>query len=361
MLQIAIVGAGLCGIALANRVRAEGRSFMLFEARERPGGRILTVDGVDLGPSWFWPATQPRIARLVSQLGLPTFAQHDSGRSLAQTDPNAPPATLDVPAVHNGALRIGGGTERLVQALTARLPKAALQFGQVLESLEDRGDHVALRFTNGDLVLARQAVLALPPRLLEAQVEFDPPLSPQLRQSMAGTLTWMANQAKLACVYPRAFWRDRGLSGNAFAHYPQAVLAEIYDAADEHSGVAALGAFVALAPAQRQLFEVGLSMMATSQLTQLFGPDASTGQPLYLDWAAERYTWAERDRLPLDAPFSHPEYGTQILTEAMWGNKLHFGGTETAVYGGGYMEGALEAAGRIAKHLLRPAQLVALA
>ena len=54
--------------------------FRLYEARERLGGRILsqpTQAGgrVDLGPTWFWPETQPSITRLIEDLGLPTQAQ----------------------------------------------------------------------------------------------------------------------------------------------------------------------------------------------------------------------------------------------------------------------------------------------
>lgn len=356
MLDTAIVGAGLCGLALANSLQAQGRGFALFEARPRPGGRIRTVEGVDLGPSWFWPETQPRMARLVTQLGLKAFPQHDEGRSLGQTDPNAKPAALEMATVHNGAMRMAGGTASLVQALVARLPATSFHFNRVLESLEDRGDHVALGFDDGRVVLARQAVLALPPRLLEEHVRFNPPLSPDMRQTMAGTLTWMATQAKMACVYPKAFWREQGLSGNAFASYPQAVLAEVSDAGDEASGTAALAAFVALPPALRQKFEAGLPMLAASQLAQLFGAQAGEDEQryqLYQDWAAERYTCAELDKLPEDNPLAHPEYGEPALTQPLWDDKLYLGGTETAVYGGGYMEGALESAGRIVKQLLQ--------
>lgn len=40
--RIAIVGAGLAGLTAAYRLRQEGISFDLFEARKRAGGRVLT-------------------------------------------------------------------------------------------------------------------------------------------------------------------------------------------------------------------------------------------------------------------------------------------------------------------------------
>ena len=61
--------------------------FVLLEARNRFGGRILTVDetgrpaadGFDLGPSWYWPRMQPAIAELIAELRLPAFGQHSDG------------------------------------------------------------------------------------------------------------------------------------------------------------------------------------------------------------------------------------------------------------------------------------------
>ncbi len=37
------------------------------------------LDRVDLGPTWFWPAFQPQLDRLVHELGLERFAQHEEG------------------------------------------------------------------------------------------------------------------------------------------------------------------------------------------------------------------------------------------------------------------------------------------
>ena len=68
MLEIAIVGAGICGLTLGRELAARGVSFALFEARERLGGRVLSVQNptngerLDLGPTWFWPDTQPAVS-----------------------------------------------------------------------------------------------------------------------------------------------------------------------------------------------------------------------------------------------------------------------------------------------------------
>lgn len=78
-----VVGAGLCGLALTRSLVARGLSVTLLEARDRIGGRVLTRtdaqtgQALDLGATWYWHETEPRITALLSELGLATLAQHD--------------------------------------------------------------------------------------------------------------------------------------------------------------------------------------------------------------------------------------------------------------------------------------------
>ncbi|WP_109563294.1 FAD-dependent oxidoreductase [Jannaschia seohaensis] len=76
---MAIVGAGLSGLALAVALRAEGRDVRVLEARDRPGGRVLSQHGYDLGPAWIWPHNH-RLLTLARRLGLRTFPQYSAGR-----------------------------------------------------------------------------------------------------------------------------------------------------------------------------------------------------------------------------------------------------------------------------------------
>ncbi len=76
MLETAIIGGGLCGLATAAHLRHRGESFVLFEARQRLGGRVLTIQcktsglAIDLGAAWFWPDNQPLLTALLEELGL---------------------------------------------------------------------------------------------------------------------------------------------------------------------------------------------------------------------------------------------------------------------------------------------------
>lgn len=359
MLATAIVGGGLCGLALAKALHEEGRPFALFEARPRLGGRIYTVAcetarmPIDLGATWFWPQAQPRIAQLAATLGLSAYPQWDGGDVLYLTSPNVAPRAVRVDKLHGDAHRLEGGMGTLVQALAARLPAERVRTDHALTAVTDHGDHVELAFRTANRVRhvkARRVVLCVPPRVLDERVRFTPDLDGRLIDCLRRTPTWMAHQAKVVVGYEQAFWRTAGHSGSAFAAHAQAVLGELFDACDAQARHAALGGFLALLPPQREALQLDLPMFIRSQLVQFFGPEALRGERHYHDWADEPYTCASLDRNP---PRTAPHYGHHLLRQAYWNHKLHFGGTETASYGGGYLEGALEAA----EHLHRELEL----
>jgi monoamine oxidase len=361
MLDTAIIGAGVSGLALARSLHEQGRSFALYEARGRFGGRVLSVQdpssehAIDLGPTWYWPDTQPRVAKLVADLGLANFAQHDEGALLHLREADKTPEVIEGQKVHNGARRLEGGMASLVTALAEALPQQALHLEHVLVRLQDHDDHVSLTFRVNEAsaeVEARRVVVAIPPRLLLEQVGFKPLLDDATRHAMHQAATWMAAQAKVVIAYAQPHWRAAGRSGNAFVSHDQAVIGEIFDACDAGATRAALGGFLAFAPEQREAFAAGLPMLMASQMAQVFGNALEGGGAQhYQDWATEGFTCSRLDR---DAPATeHVDCANPLLRQAHWDGKLFLGGAETAANGAGYIEGALDAARRIQRAITR--------
>ncbi|HEY5582189.1 MAG TPA: FAD-dependent oxidoreductase [Rhodoferax sp.] len=353
--DVAIVGAGLCGLALARLLTGRGLEVQVIEARERLGGRVYTEhceftgQALDLGPTWFWLDTEPRIAALLTELGLASRPQHDPGDALWLTDPNREPdRRIEPGGLHVGARRIEGGAARLVDALAATLPSGSIRTGVALQALRDRGAFIELLPSTGHPIRARQVVLALPARLVHEKIQFDPPLPTSVWEALAATPTWMAARAKSVTTFAQPFWRTAGHSGNAFVRHAQAVLGEVFDASEGKAG--ALGGFVALNAAQRANFKRGLPLLIDSQLTQLFGPQTQDGHPFLQDWATEPWSCSALDRAsPPEPPLSDP-----LLRQPLWAGRVFLGGSETAAHGAGHMEGALESADRIAHAVCRP-------
>ncbi|MFG1479724.1 FAD-dependent oxidoreductase [Xanthobacter sp. V4C-4] len=361
MLDTAIIGGGLCGLALARHLNRQDRDFALYEARPRLGGRILTAvsattgEALDLGPTWFWPDTQPLVTAFLSELGLASFPQHDDGVVLHLNEADKAAKPVATPGVHGGARRVSGGLTRLVTTLAHGLPEEAIHLGHTLLAVTDAGDHVTLTLRAGDTlveVAARHVVIALPPRLVAETVRFTPALDAATRDAMGAAPTWMAAQAKAMIAYSRPHWREAGQSGNAFATHEQAVLGEIFDACDATGGKAALGGFLAFPPDLRQTFAVGLPMLLKSQMVQIFGSALDGDGELHLqDWAAEPFTCSARDKA--EPAGEHVAFSNPLLRRGLWDGRLHLGGSETATQGAGYLEGALEAARRIDRALAR--------
>lgn len=87
--DVIVAGGGVSGLAAADRLRSAGRSVLVLEARERVGGRTLTVplgdgsDVVDIGGQWVGPS-QDRALALIERFGLETFPTHADGENLLE-------------------------------------------------------------------------------------------------------------------------------------------------------------------------------------------------------------------------------------------------------------------------------------
>jgi len=248
-----------------------------------------------------------------------------------------------------GSLRLAGGVGGLTAGLAAEIGDDAIRTGHRLTAISSASDMIAAEIDAGDrlTITANQVVLAAPPRLLEANFDFTPHLPATARQEMRATPTWMAGHAKIIAVYPRPFWRDAELNGDAISH--RGPLAEIHDASPADGTVGALFGFAGV-PATQRLDQDQLLTAAKAQLASLFGPEALTPTDMVLqDWAAEDLTATKDDETP---PVSHPAYGSIDSLSDLWGGRLHIVSSETAPAFGGFIEGALEAAAAKAAELI---------
>ncbi|MEO9223906.1 MAG: flavin monoamine oxidase family protein [Acidimicrobiales bacterium] len=84
--DVVVVGGGLAGLTAATRLADAGSKVVLFEARERVGGRTLNHDlgdhkVVEVGGQWVGP-TQDHVLALAKSLGVATHPTYDKGRRI---------------------------------------------------------------------------------------------------------------------------------------------------------------------------------------------------------------------------------------------------------------------------------------
>lgn len=357
-----IIGGGLSGLYAAYKLEQSGTDFVLLEARDRLGGRILSLKPstltsfpfarFDLGAAWIWPSFQPLLHQLIKTIGLSVFPQFTEGSALYQDKPSTEPLRIEGPSPHEASKRLFSGTEYLIDALCTHIPSEYIRLNHQVTRIETTEKNLKISGYNksGHYVLkTHQVILAMPPRQIAAHIQFTPDLPAVLKNWLETTPTWMAAHAKLIALYTRPFWREKGLSGEFVSR--NSPLAEVYDASPAQNGPYALFGFYGLsASARHAIGQQSLVKQGLSQLADVFGKQAC--QPLeyfFKDWSRSPFTATLADK---DAPRTHPEYGLGVLERSYWNNQLIFAGSETAPHHGGYLEGALEAA-LLAVNLIR--------
>ena len=370
--RIAIVGAGLSGLYAAYRLKGMGfQDYVVLEARDIPGGRIASFDAsagtkshssgldrFDLGPTWFWPEYQSQLDQLVDALELSRFKQHEAGDTVIERSAAEAPMRVRGYVNTPESMRLVGGMGSLIDALRRELDPARILTGQTVRRLRTAGGQVELDVedTAGKSATwrAEHVLLALPPRLAERTIAFEPPLPKELAVQWRETSTWMAPHAKYVAVYDKPFWREDGLSGEGRSG--RGPLGEIHDASMPGGSAALFGFLGVPVQVRRNLSDDVLRAHCRAQLARLFGPQAATPKADFIkDWAKDPYTAVDLDLSP---SASHHAAPPVRAASGPWQHVLTGIASEWSPQFPGYVAGAVEAAElgvrRLASHLVEP-------
>lgn len=228
--------------------------------------------------------------------------------------------------------RIVGGAQVIAERLAEAVGRDRIHLGLPVSVVRQDADGVVV--VAGDQTFtARRCIVTVPLGIL-SRVRFEPGLPPmreQLHQRCP-----MGATVKVIAAYDRAFWRDRGFSGEAVC--TAGPISVTFDATVP-DGPPALVAFVVGTPARdwSSRPEDARVRQVLEQMAGWFGDEVL--RPSWVvaqDWSAEPFSGG--CPITLLPPGTMSIFGP-VLREPV--GRLHWAGTETAAACTGFMEGAV--------------------
>jgi monoamine oxidase len=240
--------------------------------------------------------------------------------------------------------QLRGGAQSLPLAIAAALGDVRVHLNTPIRRIAIRGGVATLSGPSAT-VRCRKAIVALPPALA-ARLELDPPLPGERDRARLAFVGGSVITASL--VYAAPFWRAQGLSGYAATtHGPVRGVLDVSPPPPVRAGV--LQAFVVAGSARAlaRVSAVERRRAILGGLAELFG-DAARAPEHYFekDWTADE--WTRGCYHGIGAPRAWLAHGP-LLREPV--GPLHWAGSETATWGLGTMEGAIDSGRRAAREV----------
>jgi monoamine oxidase len=184
------------------------------------------------------------------------------------------------------------------------------------------------------------------PPVLAGRIDYSPDLPPE-RDSLSQRLP-QGTLGKVAAVYERPFWRDKGLNGSAL--HTEGPVNAIFDDSPPDGSPGVLFGFVG-GDAHRAFFPLSAADRRTAALAnfaECFGPEALQPTEYFeTNWPAER--WARGGPVGVAGPGVYSALGPALRRPV---GRIHWAGTETATYWNGYMDGAVRSGERAAREVI---------
>jgi monoamine oxidase len=239
--------------------------------------------------------------------------------------------------------RFVGGPQQIANKIATGL-KGLVLLNSPVRKITQSGS-TATVVTDALTFQGRSVVVALAPALA-ARISYSPPL-PATRDQLTQRFP-LSSIGKIIAVYPKPFWRDAGLNGQATAD--SGIVRSTFDNSPPDGSYGALLGFIDgdQMRAADGLTDADITQKALADLTTYFGSQAAQPTQFILRrWDSEEFTRGG------DAAFTAPgvltRFGPAIRRPV---NLIHWAGAETATYWCGHIEGAVRSGERVAAEIL---------
>ena len=247
--------------------------------------------------------------------------------------------------IHDGAQqdRIKGGAQILANKIAEEL-KEKIQLNRAVRSIEQQDGKTSVRGDNFSFE-SKKVIIAIPPALA-GRIHYHRPLPAQRDQLMQRT--FMGSVLKCYALYPKPFWRDRGLNGLCASNEGYISVTFDNSPADGNIGVLMGFSLANQAKALNTLSPEERKREVLKCFTNFLGEEAAHPTQ-YLDHSWMDEEWSRGCYAAIMPPGAWTSVG-KIMTDPC--GHIHWAGTETASVWNGYMEGAVRSGERAAKEVI---------
>lgn len=338
--EVIIIGAGLTGLCAAYYFKKRGVNARILEARDRIGGRILTVrdeqgTAIEMGATWLGNKHQ-HLTNLLKELKIGVFEQYLGPTAIYEPISTSPPQLAQLPDNPDPSYRIERGSSKMIACLAGKLGSDQIILDQVVKTVRWEGHQFELK-TQDAVYKANYVLSTLPPRLLVQSIDWEPALPASLMEIATQTHTWMGESIKVGFSFKAPFWKKGGTSGTMFSNVGP--VSELYDhtnVAETHFALKGFlnGAYHSAGKAKRK-------ELILNQLSRYYGEAVAHFQSYQeLVWSKEPFTYVPYEAYILP----HQNNGHTIFRQPYFDGRLWIGGSETAAAYPGYMDGAVQSA-----------------
>ena len=239
--------------------------------------------------------------------------------------------------------RFVGGSQVICKRIARKLGRSVVLESPVRRIVQERrgvtvhSDRMEVR--------AKRVIVAVPP-VLTGKIDYEPGL-PDDRVDLIDHFP-QGNLTKAACVYPRPFWRDDGLTGQVL--YENGPISASFDDSPEDGGKGVVFGFIGgdqarsfakLKPKQRRRAVI-------ANYVEFFGSQAAEPSK-YIETAWKAETWTRGCPVGIPGLGQLSANGPALRRPV---GRIHWAGTETSDYWAGYMDGAVRSGERAAAEVL---------
>lgn len=345
--KIIVIGAGMSGLVAAYELVRAGHDVTILEARDRIGGRVLTIRSpfsnnhfAEGGAARIKPSHNLTLG-YANHFNLsldPFYATSGDYVNISNGNReiisnNTYLNTSYGSILRNEYLKIRGGSDLLPRSFSnSSTLNNKIYLGVPVTSIQQQNNNVTVQTSNGNQFIADRVLCTVPVTVLN-KIQFTPPLSSEKQTAMNGGYRY-APSTRIYMQFQNRFWENESLNGWGNSDVPEEIWQPTWDLAGS-TGI--IMSYLRWTPAEEMdaLSEEERINYILSRWENIFpGATSSLQSGVSQSWAEEEWSkgaWAS----PTDSQ------DTALANHiGLAEDRIHFAG-EHASDDHGWMQGAL--------------------